>query len=80
MSSFTCNSILLKSSLKNMSIFLNSFKIGTFCYIVYKLVANIHFLPKNLICRHKSHLLCHMTKALGGSVRWFRRQISLPIV
>ena len=40
MSSFTCNSILLKSSFKNRFILLNNFKIEIFYCIVDKLVAN----------------------------------------
>ena len=46
MSSFTCNLILLKLSLKNMDILLNNFKIGTFYCIVCKLWANAYFSQK----------------------------------
>ena len=42
-SSYTYNLILLKSNLKNMSIFLNSFKTWVFCCIVCKFGANTHF-------------------------------------
>ena len=43
--SFTCNSILLKLSLKNRGILLNSFKIRVICCIVCELRANAHFPP-----------------------------------
>ena len=43
MLSSTCNSILLKSSLKNSDILLNSFKTGVFSCIVCKFGANAHF-------------------------------------
>ena len=43
--SILTNSILLKSNLKNKDIFLNSFKIRVFYYIVCKLEVNVHFPP-----------------------------------
>ena len=43
MSSSTYNSIMLKSSLKNMDILLNSLEWDVFCYIVLKLRVFTHF-------------------------------------
>ena len=50
MSSSTYNSILLKSSSKNMGILLISLESGLFCYTVLKLKAFTHFASHIYIC------------------------------